>query len=76
MFLDYELNFWCFGFICGRVVNVIFNGKFVLDGKEYLFLFMFFSFENEVLKYVIYGGVKGFYLVIYLVCYYVNYFFK
>nr|XP_011443010.2 aldose 1-epimerase [Crassostrea gigas] len=59
---DYEPNPRCFGSICGRVVNVISNGKFVLDGKEYSLPLTFSSLENEAPKHAIHGGVKGFHL--------------
>lgn len=57
--IGYEVWYFYFGVICGRVVNRIVGGIFSLDGKEYKFL------VNNGLNYL-YGGVKGFDKVLYV----------
>lgn len=52
-FIDYEINLMIFGVICGWVVNVIFDVKFFVDGKEYYVI-------KNFGKYCIYGGKKLF----------------
>lgn len=52
-FTDYETNPMTFGAICGRVVNVISDAKFSVDGKDY-------HVTKNFGKHCIHGGKKSF----------------
>jgi len=54
---EYESNAPYFGAICGRFANRIANGRFLLDGKEYVL-----AVNNETTH--LHGGLKGFHKVV------------
>lgn len=63
-----------FGVICGWVVNVIFDVKFFVDGKEYYVI-------KNFGKYCIYGGKKlfiyvglNFWIVYFCICFIIIFF--